>query len=153
MSRLGLTTLSLLIGLTGVASAAAHGGKLAAPVQISIGVEGEAAPGRLTDVTVTAVALADTPAVSIAVDLPDELAVFSGDTEWQGPMRRGEARALTFALRVPEHGTAAIRAHARAYWGDTMFGTQAALQLGAEVKTSSSALPPARDGIRDFPLD
>lgn len=154
MSRLGFTTLSLIFFLTGSASAATHVGKISAPVQISIAAEEGTTPGGLAEFTVTAVALADTPVVSIAVDLPDELAVFSGDTEWQGPMRRSETRVLTFTLRVPEqHGMAEIRARARAWWGDNVFGTQAVLLLGADAKPVASAFPPARDGIRDVPLD
>ncbi|MGE0082041.1 MAG: hypothetical protein AB7U81_12160 [Thiohalomonadaceae bacterium] len=153
MSRLGLITFSLLALLTGIASAAPHVGKISMPVQIGMEAEDEPVPGRLAAFTVTAVALADTPVVSIAVDLPDELAVFSGDTEWQGPMRRNERRVLTFTLRVPEQGAAEIRAHAQAWSDGFVFSTRAALQLGAAAAPVPSPLPPARDGIRDFSLD
>lgn len=153
MSRLGFIAISVLSLVADGTWAASHAGKISAPVQITIAAEDALTPGRLADFTVTAIALADTPAVSISVDLPDDLAVFSGDTEWQGPMQRSETRILTFTLRIPEHGAAAIHARALAHWGETVFGTQAALDLGANAKPSSPVLPPAHDGIRDFPLD
>lgn len=153
MSRWAHTSFLLLVLVTGLASAVPPAGKIAVPVHLSIEAPDHAEPGLLTAFTITAVALADVPLVSIAVDLPDTLTVFSDDVVWQGPMGQGERRVLTFILRMPEHGTAEIRAHAQAWWGEFMFGTEAVLPLSAGTKPAAFMLPPAHDGIRDFSLD
>ncbi len=152
MSRLGfIALLAVTVSALG-ASAAAHAGKISAPVHITIEARSTPQPGRLADVAVTVVSLADIPAVSIEVDLPDDLAVFSGDTHWQGPMHRSESRTLGFTLRVPEGG-ALIQARALARWGETTFGSTAELRFGTDPGTARHRMPRAHNGIREFPVD
>lgn len=153
MSRIGFIALCVIAFTACGPAAKAVAGKTSPPVQLTIETTNAPEPGRLTDVSVKAVALADTPQVELIVDLPDDLALFSGDTHWQGAMRRGEARTLRFRLRVPESGAGVVHARALARWGETVFGTQAALHIGMGAKPIGPALPPAREGVRDFPVD
>jgi len=153
MIRLGSIALVVLALTACGTPAAPHAGKIAAPVQIAIFATSAPKPGRLADISVTTRALSDNPLVIIRVDLPEDVALFSGDTHWQGPMQRTEVRVMNFTVRVPETDSAVIRAQALAHWEDNVFGAHAQLMLGRRAKPAMPALPPAQGGIRDFPLD
>ncbi len=153
MTRLGSIALVVLALTSCGTPAAPYAGKIASPVQIAIFATSPLTPGRLADISVTTRALSDNPLVIIHVELPEDIALFSGDTHWQGPMQRTEMRVMNFTVRVPETGRAIIRAQAHAHWEDNVFGARAQLILGSRAKPATPALPPARGGIRDFPLD
>ena len=127
------------------------------PVTMSIEPVGAVERGAITGFTVIATALTECPDFSLDVDLPDGLALFSGDLHQRGPVRANTQFRLTFALRVPHTGNHVIKATARMQFGPlNAFEASATHLIGSPAKPtpSDAGVSTERNGesIREYPL-
>lgn len=106
---------SLILGCqtSGGEATAVTMGKAAAPISIQIEPDTEKlVPGDIIDFRITATSPVAVPQLELSVDVPDTLAVFSGDRDWRGPLAAGERQELVLAIRIPEQGGQRITATA-----------------------------------------
>jgi hypothetical protein len=107
-----LAAVALFAGCRPVSHDAAAEKKPGSPLSLTIATTGAVEPGEIGHFTVAATVLAD-GMLTLDVDLPEGLALYSGDLHQEGPARKDTEYRLTFSIRVPESGSRAITATAR----------------------------------------
>lgn len=124
-------------------------GKPSAPLTVRIEPDEEKPqPGQIVDFRISASSPVPVPELELSVDVPDELAVYSGDQYWLGPLPAGGRHELVLAIRIPEEPGQRITATAVARFedGQAMSAMDVYL-LGREQP--GSAAPESRDTIHD----
>lgn len=129
--------------------------KPSAPLRISIAPSQEhiapsdIKPGDLVEMAVTVRSFIDSPEMSITIRLKGGAQLVSGDTEWTGPVHKGEIKSVLFSVRAPVKGKGEITARASL---STVKGAAYASEdryiLGKEEKKKYSPLPPLKKDSR-----
>jgi hypothetical protein len=121
------------------------------PVQVTIvavqpGVTPEnIKPGDVVDLAVSAVSYLDTDALTLAVVLPESVALLSGNLSWTGPASKGEKKTMLITVRVPQKGTGEIKAQASISIADSnTFTASSQYALGGSKKTKPEKKGPVK---------
>lgn len=124
-------------------------GKPSAPISVRIEPDDPVrTPGEIVDFRITTASSVAIPELELTVDVPDSLAVYSGDRYWLGPLPAGGRHELVLAIRIPEQGGQRITAAAVARFGDGhAMMAQDVFILGSEQRRPAG--PASRETTHD----
>jgi len=123
--------------------------KPSAPLSVKIEPDSdELEPGQVVDFRITVSSPVPIPRLELSVDVPDTLAVFSGDRQWAGPLPAGQRQELVLAIRIPDSRGNHITANAVAYFeGGQSMAAQDVYVFGQTPRERTS--PEGRDTTRE----
>lgn len=123
-------------------------GKPSAPISVRVEPDDEQFnPGEIVDFRITVTSSVAIPDLHLSVDVPDALAVFSGDRQWRGPLAAGQRQELVLAIRIPEQGGQHITATAVArFEGGQAMAARDVYVLGTEPERQTA--PQGRETMR-----
>lgn len=146
-----LTLISFLLPVDLMASGRRPSSKPGSPVKISIVpvqeglTSSDIRPGDIVDLDITAVSFIDADRMDIEIRMSGGVEFLSGETEWSGPVRKGEENILTISIRSPLKGAGKVKARAVIPLSrGTSFSASASFRLGPAVKDKPEPPPPVK---------
>lgn len=127
------------------------------PLEVQFIVTDEPVIGEETVLVLTVTPLVDTPQLTVRVHLPEGLTLVSGDEEWAGSLKRGEAKEVRVTIRVPDGRRYEVIGTAAAEFPDgARFSRSASLLIHLHRTTEKPApLPRTQTGrgesVIEFP--
>jgi hypothetical protein len=153
-----LAALALLFTATDCRSATPGHPKPGMPVTIAIEFPRDIQRGDIGEVTVVATALIDSDDFSLDVQLPREVALYSGDLHQRGAVRANTLFRLGLMVRVPAEGNPVITATARLRAGEAgafeATTCRAITEPGPATTAAKRGVLMERRGerVREFPI-
>lgn len=153
-----LAAIALLFTATDCRSATPGHPKPGMPVTIAMEIPRDIERGEIGEVTVVATALIDSDDFSLDVQLPREVALYSGDLHQRGAVRANTRFRLGLMVRMPAEGNPVITATARLRAGEAgAFEATARCAItepGPAAPSAQTGVLMERSGerVREFPI-